>query len=144
MANLSVKGALLALLAASGLTGCVKQGTARHAAKVRYTQIPGEAYAVVADVRAKPGMESALRAATLPLVAQVRNEPNNRLYFLHEDREIPGHFIFYEIFAAQSDFEAHNQTPHVRGWFAQLSDLAEGGVTVRRMKILGNESGVRQ
>ncbi|WP_437535022.1 antibiotic biosynthesis monooxygenase [Sorangium sp. So ce726] len=69
---------------------------------------------------------------------------DNRLYFLHEDRETPGHFIFYEIFAMRADFEAHNQTPHVRSWSAQLSKLAEGDVTVRRMQILGNEGGVPQ
>ncbi|WP_425374004.1 putative quinol monooxygenase [Phyllobacterium bourgognense] len=39
--------------------------------------------------------------------------------FLQESREAPGHFIFYEIFASQADFEAHNQTPHVRSWFAR-------------------------
>jgi quinol monooxygenase YgiN len=140
MENLSKTGALLTTLLALGLASCVKRGTTQQEARARYTQVPSEAYAVVADVRAKPGMEDELRDATLPLVARVRNEPNNRLYFLHEDREAPGYFIFYEIFTTRADFEAHNETPHVQGWFAQLSDLAEGGVTVRHMKILGNES----
>lgn len=139
MNTLSLMRAVAMALAAAGLAGCAKQG-ASDEARVRYTRIPSEAYAVVADVRAKPGMEDELREATMPLVAQVRNEQNNRLYFLHEDRESPGHFIFYEIFASEADFEAHNATPHVQAWFAQLSRLAEGGVTVRRMKILGNES----
>lgn len=144
MKNLSVKGTFLAALVAPGLVACVKRGTTQPETSARYAQISDEAYAVVADVRAKPGMEDALRAATVPLVAQVRSEPNNRLYFLHEDRETPGHFIFYEIFATRADFEAHNQTPHVQGWFAQLSNFADGGVTVRRMQILGNESGAPQ
>ena len=80
----------------------------------RYDAIPTGAYAVVAQVRAKAGKEDALRAITLPLVEQVRAEPNNLLYLLHEDRQSPGHFIFYEIFATQADFEAHNATPHVK------------------------------
>lgn len=100
--------------------------------------IPPGAYSVVAEVRAKPGKEDELRAATLPLVKQVRAEPNNLLYFLHEDREAPGHFIFYEIFATQADFDAHNATPHVQAWFGQLPELADGGVKVIRMEILGN------
>ena len=107
----------------------------------RYDVIPSGAYSVVAEVRAKPGKESELRAITLPLVKQVRAEPNNLLYFLHEDRESPGHFVFYEIFATQADFDAHNATPHVQAWFARLPELAEGGVEVVRMEILGNPMG---
>lgn len=111
---------------------------ARDAGGLRYADMPADAYAVVAQVRAKPGKEDALRAITLSLVPQVRAEPNNLLYFLQESREAPGHFIFYEIFASQADFEAHNQTPHVQSWFARLPELADGGVTVIRMGILNN------
>lgn len=56
----------------------------------RYDKVNSGAYAVVAEIRAKPGKERALRDATLSLVAAVRAEPNNLLYFLHEDRESPG------------------------------------------------------
>lgn len=105
---------------------------------MRYEHLPDGAYAVVAQVRAKAGKEDALRAATLPLVAEVRAEPNNLVYFLHEDRARPGHFVFYEIFASQADFEAHNATPHVQAWFARLPELADGGVDVVRMQVLGN------
>lgn len=103
---------------------------------VRYADIPATAYAVVAEVRAKPGKEAALREATLPLVERVRAEPNNLLYFLHEDREAPGRFVFYEVFASQADFEAHNRTPHVQLWFKRLPELADGGVKVMRMEVL--------
>lgn len=105
---------------------------------VRYGDIPANAYAVVAEVRAKPGKEDELRAATLPLVRAVRSEPNNVVYFLHEDRAEPGHFIFYEIFATQDDFAAHNTTPRVQAWFARLPELAVGGVTVTHMRLDGN------
>jgi quinol monooxygenase YgiN len=108
---------------------------------IRYAEIPSGAYTVVAEVRAKPGRERELRDATLTLVAQVRAEPNNLLYFLHQDREAPGHFVFYEIFASKTDFEAHNASPHVQAWFAKLPELADGGVKVVRMEILGNLTG---
>jgi len=121
-------------------SGCATQSPKETEAAIsRYDKIPGGAYSIVAEVRAKPGKENELRAATLPLVANVRGEPNNLLYFLHEDREAPGHFIFYEIFASQADFEAHNATPHVQAWFAKLPELADGGVKVVRMEILGNK-----
>jgi quinol monooxygenase YgiN len=143
MPRLSLKHALvapLAVIAALALGGCSTPGGAGHGAAIPYDRIPRDGYAVVADVHAKPGKEAALREATLPLVAQVRNEPNNVVYFLHEDRESPGHFVFYEIFASKADFEAHNATPHVQAWFAKLPELADGGVHVVRMELLGNGS----
>lgn len=120
--------------------GAVQGGHATQTAEpiCRYSGIPRGAIAIVAEVRAQPGKEAALRAATLPLVQAVRREPNNLVYFLHEDREAAGHFVFYEVFASHQDFLAHNATPHVREWFAKLADLADGGVRVVEMEILGN------
>jgi quinol monooxygenase YgiN len=124
-------------LAALLLGGAVSVRT-QDRAVARYVDVPAGAYAVVAEIRAKPGKEDALRRATLPLVEAVRREPNNLVYFLHEDHESPGHFVFYEIFASQADFDAHNVTAHVRAWFAQLPELAVGDVKVVRMGVLGN------
>jgi quinol monooxygenase YgiN len=101
-----------------------------------YERIPGGAFSVVAQVRAKPGKEAELRAATLPLIALVRSDPNNLVYFLQEDRASPGHFIFYEVFATREHFEAHNNMPYVKDWFAKLPALAQGGVEVMRMEVL--------
>ena len=111
---------------------------AEPAPHVRYSEIRDGAYSVVAQVRAKPGKEDALRAATLSLIAQVRGDPKNLVYFLQEDRTKPGHFIFYEIFASQADFDAHNAMPYVQEWFAKLPELADGGVEVMRMAILAD------
>jgi quinol monooxygenase YgiN len=133
---------LLLLLLASG--AAAQGAIAQQATGVRYDQLPEGAYAVVAEIRAKPGKAAALRAATLPLVEKVRAERNNLLYFLQEDRESPGRFVFYEIFASLADFEAHNATPHVQAWFARLPELAEGGVKVTRLQILGNRAGEKQ
>ncbi len=106
-----------------------------------YSFVPDGAYSIVAEVRAKPGKEAELRDATLPLVSLVRSDPKNLVYFLQEDRESPGHFIFYEIFANQADFDAHNATPYVKDWFAKLPELADGGVKVMRMEILQGSVG---
>jgi quinol monooxygenase YgiN len=128
----TIGGLLLAALS------CIAAGSAVAAEGPGrgYAQVPQGAYSVVAEVRAKPGKEAALREATLPLVALVRSDPKNLVYFLQEDREAPGHFIFYEVFANQADFEAHNRMPYVLAWFARLPELADGGVRVMRMEIL--------
>jgi quinol monooxygenase YgiN len=98
--------------------------------------IPDEAYAIIAAFRAKPGMEDELREATLPLLALARSEPGTLLFFLHEDREVPGHFFFYEVYASRGDFETHAAKPHVRAWFARLPELTVGGAEVAHMKVL--------
>jgi len=102
-----------------------------------YAHVPQGAYSIIAEVKARPGREAELRAVTLPLIGLVRGDPKNLVYFLQENREQPGHFIFYEIFATREDFEAHNAMPYVKEWFARIADLADGGVAVRRMEILG-------
>ena len=101
-----------------------------------YAGISDGAYSVIAEIRAKPGKEAELRAATLPLIGLVRGDPKNLVYFLQEDRHAPGHFVFYEVFATEADFEAHNAMPYVKAWFAKLPDLAEGTVTATKMRIM--------
>lgn len=128
-----VTGALLVGLAWQGPG---PSATAQDGPDKGYARVPRGAFSVVAEVRARPGKEAELRAATLPLVALVRSDPKNLVYFLQENRDAPGHFIFYEIFADRADFEAHNAMPYVQAWFARLPELADGGVKVMRMEIL--------
>lgn len=129
---------IAALAALTAAVSIAAPASAREAAGVRYGQVPAGAYSIVAEVRAKPGKAADLREATLPLVTLVRGDPKNLVYFLQEDRAVPGHFVFYEVFATQEDFEAHNAMPYVKDWFAKLPALADGGVQVTRMEVLGH------
>ncbi|MGE7416734.1 putative quinol monooxygenase [Methylobacterium tarhaniae] len=133
--EMSVSSIRTALVGAV-LLGALSQARAQTGPGPGYAGIPDGAFSVIAEVRAKPGKEDALRAATLPLVPLVRGDPKNLVYFLQEDRFSSGHFIFYEVFASEADFEAHNAQPYVRAWFAQLPDLALGGVQAMKMKVL--------
>lgn len=132
-----VRDSLCALLFAASMAMTAPSAVAEEAPRVRYQEIPEGAYSVVAQVRAKLGKEDALRAATLPLIDLVRGDPKNLVYFLQEDRANPGHFIFYEVFASEADFDTHNAMPYVKAWFAKLPELADGGVEVMRMAVLG-------
>lgn len=133
-----------ALVAAAALTAAaIVPAAAQVKDGIRYAAIPAGAYSVVAEIRAKPGQEAALRNATLPLIEQVRSDPKNLVYFLQEDRQAPGHFVFYEVFASQADFEAHNAMPYVKAWFAKLPALAVGGVQVTRLEVLGRPGAAR-
>src|SRR5262245_15312204 len=130
---------ILSLVIVAGTMSAAAPSMAQEATGVRYADIPAGAYSIVAEVRAKPGKEAELREATLPLVAQVRSDPKNLVYFLQEDRAAPGRFVFYEIFATREDFEAHNDMPYVKEWLAKLPRLADGGVTVTRLQVLGGD-----
>ena len=118
---------------ALGLTGaaCTAPSPARD-----YGHIPIDAFSITAEVRAKPGKEDELRSRSLPLIDSVRSDPKNLVYFLQEDRATPGRFVFYEVFANEADFEAHNNMPYVKAFLARLPELADGGITVTRMRIL--------
>ena len=128
-------------LAALVLLGSMTIASISHSQErpdIGYDRIPDHAFSVVAEVRAKPGKEAELRAVTLPLVKLVRSDPKNLAYFLQEDRETSGRFIFFEIYANKADFEAHNAQPYVQARFARLPELADGGVKVIRMEILSS------
>jgi quinol monooxygenase YgiN len=131
------RSSLAVILFAVSLSLTAPQAVAEQVPLVRYEEIREGSYSVVAQVRAKPGKEDALRAITSPLVALVRGDPKNLVYFLQENHAKPGHFIFYEIFASKADFEAHNAMSYVQEWFARLPELADGGVEVMRMTVLG-------
>lgn len=125
------------LIAAAMLIGPVSVApAAQEGAHISYAQIPPDAFSVVAQVRAKPGKEDELLAATLPLIDLVRSEPQNLVYFLQEDRSAPGYFTFYLVYPSEADFDAHVAMPYVKAWFEKLPDLAEGGVQVTKMRVL--------
>ena len=130
----SIKVRSFGLLLAIGMTCAPARG--QDGPGVGYSSVPDKAFSVVAEIRAKPGKESELRAATLPLIKLVRSDPKTIAYFLQEDRGANGHFIFYEVFANEADFDAHNAKPYVHAWFAKLPELAEGGVQAMKMRIL--------
>jgi quinol monooxygenase YgiN len=111
-------------------------GVVPLSAQARYDRIPAGAYSITAEMQAKPGKTDELRAISVPLIDSVRSDPKNLIYFLQEDRSTPGRFVFFEVFATEADFEAHNNMPYVKAFLARLPDLSEGGVRVTRMKVL--------
>ena len=131
--NLLLSATLLSVFAAFG---ALLSAQSRSGSGKGYAAIPPDAYSVFAEVRAKPGKADELRSVTLPLIALVRGDPKNLVYFFQEDRESPGHLIFFEVWANRADFEAHNNMRYVKDWFAKLPALAEGGVRTTRMRVL--------
>lgn len=103
---------------------------------VARTQDAAGQLVTVATVTAKPGKADALREATVPLISLTRREPGVITYFLHEDLEKPGHFVFYEVFRDSKAFQDHVAASYVQHWLALLPDLTVDGLTVTKLKVL--------
>ena len=71
-----------------------------------------------------------LAAATLAEIE--RSEPGTLLYMSHRVADAPHARVFYELYADQASFEAHEASPHVQrflaGRGAHLSDVPEVSV----------------
>jgi quinol monooxygenase YgiN len=92
-----------------------------------------ESIEVLAVLIAKPGQEAALSAVLHALVAPTRAEQGALFYDLHQDREDPARFVFFESWASQADLDAHNASPHLLALQEQLPALLAHG-DVRKLK----------
>ena len=91
---------------------------------------------VLAVLTAKPGQETALATLLQGLVAPTRAEQGVLFYDLHQDREDPARFVFFESWASQADLDAHDASPHLVALQAQLPELLAHG-DVRKLKKIG-------
>jgi len=78
---------------------------------------------VVATLTAKPGLEDAVRLALVSLIEPTRAEADCVQYDLHESRETPGVFVFYEKWTSKEALDQHLNTPHLQALAARIDDL---------------------
>ena len=72
-------------------------------------------------MEAVPGREEELAGELRRLLVPTRNEPGCLAYWLHDDPEHRGKFMFYEKFVDQAALDAHLKTPH----FQQFQDYRQ-------------------
>lgn len=94
------------------------------------TNIEPDALTVVAQLRAKPGRERALREALTALVAPTSREPGCVTYDLHVDEDDPASFCFYEVWRSRAEHAANLQTSHLQAFAVRLDDLLDGELRV--------------
>ena len=91
---------------------------------------------VFAEMKAAPGRERDLRAALTCLVEPTRREAGCVLYDLHENNDIPGHFIFYEHWESPGHLDGHDKSDHILAFRAIApSLLAEPARILKFTKI---------
>ena len=81
---------------------------------------------VVAECRAKPGQEDALRTVLRAAVGPSRGDAGVVSYVLNEDIKQPGHFFFVEHYESRDALKQHMQQPHFKELVAGSKDLIDG------------------
>jgi quinol monooxygenase YgiN len=90
---------------------------------IKSAKLPKDAVALAVAMHAKPGQELLLQAELTALVRPTRNEEGCLLYDLHRSTDVPGDFLFYEIWSSREAHAAHKQTPHFLRWNARKDTL---------------------
>jgi quinol monooxygenase YgiN len=92
-----------------------------HGAKI--TKLPKGALTLVVTLRAKEGQHLLLEAELRALVGPTRKEEGCLQYDLHRGADLPGTFLFHEVWASREHHAAHTRTPHFLRWNARKDAL---------------------
>ncbi len=77
---------------------------------------------VIAEITARPGAETELKAGLHELIEQVRQEEACLQYELFQSTEQPTKFIMHELWTDEAGLQAHNQMPHMSAFGAKAKD----------------------
>ena len=97
----------------------------------------GTKVTVFARLRAKKGKETELKQALMGLLAPTRREEGCLNYDLHESREIPGLFHFYENWASGEALDRHLASSHIRAVLQKAGDLLAESPDIQKVDALG-------
>ena len=83
----------------------------------------GRKVTVFALVKAKPGMEEAVKQERSALGGPTRTEEGCINYDLHQSLDHKGHFRFYENWTSKELLDRHLQSAHVQRFIAKADGL---------------------
>lgn len=78
---------------------------------------------VVATMKARPGMETALRRELLALIPTTRQEPGCLNYDLHQAVDHPASFLFHENWTSKQHLDDHLARPHLQAFLGKAGEL---------------------
>lgn len=81
----------------------------------------------------------ALVARTLPLIGE--QEPGTLQYAVHEVAEEPLARLFYEVYADDAAFAAHEASPHTRAMLDEFGGLLAAEPRVEHLSVTGGAGG---
>jgi quinol monooxygenase YgiN len=74
---------------------------------------------VVAQWKAKEGQAEAVAAILGRFLPQAQSEPGVKLFLISRGKDDPGQFLFYELFADEAAFAAHQASTHFKTLIAE-------------------------
>ncbi|TMJ47565.1 MAG: antibiotic biosynthesis monooxygenase [Alphaproteobacteria bacterium] len=82
---------------------------------------------VTAFWKAKPQETEAVAGILRKFMPKAQNDPGVQAFLIHQSKDEPSEFFFYEVFEDEDAFEAHQKTPHFKEMIAgeALSKLAK-------------------
>lgn len=85
---------------------------------------------VVAEMRAKPGLEDELKRRTAALVEPTRREAGCLQYDLHVCDADPASILFYEVWTSRDALEQHLKTPHLTDFVSRAEECLAAPVKI--------------
>ena len=91
---------------------------------------------IVANIHAKADKVDLVKAELLKLIPITRAEEGCIQYDLHQDKENPSHFMFYENWETRELWQTHMNAPHLAAYLA-ATDGAVESFTLNEMSVIG-------
>lgn len=80
---------------------------------------------IVANIKAKSDKIDLVKAELEKLVPITRSEKGCLQYDLHQDNDIPGHFMFYENWESRDLWQTHMNAPHLQAYMTATDGAVE-------------------
>ena len=81
---------------------------------------------VIARLKAKSGEESKMVDALREMISKVAKEDGTLVYTLHQAKNDPKQFLFYEKYVDADAFKAHSSTSYFKELSGILAPLLDG------------------
>lgn len=91
---------------------------------------------IVANIHAKADKIDLVRSELLKLIEITRAEAGCVQYDLHQDKENPAHFLFFENWESRELWQTHMNAPHLAAYMAATEGAVEK-FTLNEMTQIG-------
>ena len=92
---------------------------------------------IVAQIKAKDGMEEKVKQELMGLVGPTRSEKGCIKYELHQSVENKSLFMFYEKWASKKDLDEHIHMPHMKAHMQRARDLFAEPPKITQWEVIG-------